>query len=182
VHGRAGGYLGRPQAPDASGGLVASSSCTRAPWSRSAPKRKRCGAARRHSRGAGEGVPGRELTTGTGSRATAGVRRAALTAGAATAALAAQLFGLSAARTRRTSASDIRSVRAMAAGFNPALNDAWMRFAFPAGMSPAALTFSLRDTADRPDDAVWSATAAALFWGVARVRRSISALTASLNV
>jgi hypothetical protein len=82
-------------------------------------------------------------------------------------ALAAQLLGLPGERTRRTNASDIRNVRAMAVGFNPALNEAWMRFTFPAGMSLAALSLSLPDTVGRlRDDALLSAIARALFCGV----------------
>jgi hypothetical protein len=55
----------------------------------------------------------------------------------------------------------------MAVGFNPALNEAWMRFTFPAGMSLAALSLSLPDTVGRlRDDALLSAIARALFCGV----------------
>jgi hypothetical protein len=54
-------------------------------------------------------------------------------------------FGFSAElRTRRTSDWDIREVRAIAAGLRPALNEAWMRFTFPAGTSSRPLILLLR--------------------------------------
>jgi len=71
----------------------------------------------------------------------------------------------------------------MAAGFNPALNDAWIRFTFPAGMSLVACAWSIPDIAGRSDDEpLLSAAAAGSFRGAAGVRRAISSLTASRNL
>jgi hypothetical protein len=48
---------------------------------------------------------------------------------------------------RFTNDGDIRNMRAMAARFSPAPNEALIRFAFPSGISSTLLAF-LRDCAD----------------------------------
>jgi len=76
-------------------------------------------------------------------------------------------FGFSDELTMRfTRDWDIRKVRAMAAGLTPALNDARMRFAVPAGILSIPLTFLLRMAADWPcGDAPVGAAAAVSFLG-----------------
>ncbi len=57
-------------------------------------------------------------------------------------------------KTRFTRDRDILNVRAMAAGFMPALNDARMRFALPSGISSISLIVLLRNAAVWPCDEV----------------------------
>jgi hypothetical protein len=81
-------------------------------------------------------------------------------------------------KTRFTRDRDILNVRAMAAGFMPALNDARMRFALPSGISSISLIVLLRNAAVWPCDEV--PVAAATARSLLRVPRlrSISTVTA----
>lgn len=89
--------------------------------------------------------------------------------------VAAYLCGLSGApRTRSTKPREIRSERAMAAGFMPARCDALMRFALPVGTS--AVSVFVGDTAR-------GGRALATFWaGSVERRRVISAATSRCSV